>query len=86
MINRQDHPIGWVQMMFNLEDAHEHLGKLIDEMQADPAFGEPDFKVHLGHVVAHLNSAWFCRNHSENLTDAEWELSRARPTDLEPIA
>ena len=33
-----------------------------------------------------INGAWFCRNYSENLTDAEWELSRAYPTDLEPIA
>jgi hypothetical protein len=35
MINLRDHPIGWAQMMFNLEDAHEHLGRLIQEMQVD---------------------------------------------------
>jgi hypothetical protein len=86
MINIRDHPIGWAQMMFNLEDAHEHLGTLINEMQTDPTFGEPELAVNLGHVVAHLNRAWYCRNHSDDLTDAEWELSRAYPTDLEPIA
>ena len=78
MINLRDHPAGWAQMMFNLEDAHEHLGKLIKDIMADPEFGEPEFAVAPGHVVAHLNRAWYCRNHAENLTDAEWELSRAQ--------
>ena len=86
MINVRDHPVGWGQLMDNLEDAHEHLGKLITEMQADPKYGDPEFAVDLGHVVAHLNRAWFCRNYSENLTDAEWEVARGFPKDLEPIA
>jgi hypothetical protein len=86
VINMREHPVGWAQLMDNLEDAHEHLGKLIKEMQADPKYADPEFAVDLGHVVAHLNRAWFCRDHSENLTDAEWELSRGYPKDLEPIA
>jgi hypothetical protein len=73
-------------MTFNLEDAHEHLGNLIKSIQVDPQYGDPEFAVDLGHVVAHLNRAWFCRNHSENLTEAQWEVARAYPKDLEPIA
>jgi hypothetical protein len=52
MINIRDHPIGWAQMMFNLEDAHEHLGDLIKEMETDPDFGDSELAVSLGHVVA----------------------------------
>jgi hypothetical protein len=72
--------------MFNLTDAHEHLGNLIQEMTTDREFGEAAFAVDLGHVFAHLNRAWCCRNHLEGLSKEEWEIVRVFPMDLEPIA
>ena len=85
MINSHEHPVGWAQLVTELSDAHEHLGDLIRRMTADPGLDEPEFAVYLGHVVAHLNCAWYCRNHGDNLTDAEWESSRAYHKDLAPV-
>ena len=35
MINSKDNPLEWSQLMSELEDAHEHLGNLIKEMQKE---------------------------------------------------
>lgn len=86
MINLRDHPVGWAELMSNLDDAYEHLGRVITEMQTDQDFDEADFAIHMGHIAAHLNRAWFCRNYPDGLTDAEWAAARAYPNDLEPIA
>ena len=72
--------------LYDLEDAHEHLGELIKQVSTDASYGEPELRVDLGHVYAHLNRAWNRRLKSEDLTDEEWEASREFPDDLEPIA
>ena len=86
MINRNDNPVGWAMFLSELEDAHEHLGDLIKEMTADLEYGEPELRIDLGHVYAHLNRAWRRRLVAEDLTEAEWEDARAFPNDLEPVA
>ena len=86
MINRHEHPVGWAQLMSELEDAHEHLGRLIAEMTENTDYGDPNLAVDLGHVFAHLNRAWYCRTKPDNLSDAEWESAREYPSDLRPIA
>jgi hypothetical protein len=86
MIKLREHPVGWAELMSNMEDAHEHLGNLIQEMTTDPEFDDPEFAVNLGHVFAHLNRAWCCRNHPEGLGAEEWEAAGEFPKDLEPIA
>jgi hypothetical protein len=32
MINRDDNPVQWVLFLDELEEAHEHLGKLVADM------------------------------------------------------
>ena len=86
MINRHDNPVQWVLLMDQLEEAHEHLGKLIAEMRADSGDAEEQLRIYLGHVMAHLNRAWASRNITRELTDAEWESFREYPRDLSPIA
>ena len=86
MINRRDHPVSRTQFMAELDDAHEHLGKLIQDMTQDPAYGDSELRVDLGHVLAQLHRAWYCRDKPVNLTDHEWEVAREAPSDLEPIA
>lgn len=49
-------------LMYELDDAREALEKLVNEMKDDPEFSEEQFRIDLGHIYAHLNSAWHIRN------------------------
>lgn len=89
MIDPRRDPLAWSMLMYELEDAHEHLGNLIRDMKAD----EVAFRIDLGHVYAHLNRAWNLRDKTDAWHDSsnpgwdtEYEAARAFPTDLEPIA
>ncbi len=86
MINRKDNPIAWAMLLSDLEDAHDHLRDLIKEISAESEYGEPELRIDLGHVYAHLNRAWHRRLKSEDFTDSEWEAAGAFPDDLEPVA
>jgi hypothetical protein len=74
-------------LLYELVDAHEHLGALVAQMQAAGGIDEPDFAVQLGHVFAHLSRAWHGRA-NERLDDqsADPHAERSRfPTDLPPV-
>ena len=86
MINRTDNPVAWSMLLSDLEDAYEHLGELIKEISTEPEYGEPELRIDLGHVYAHLNRAWRRRLKSDDFTDSEWEAAGAFPDDLEPVA
>jgi hypothetical protein len=86
MIDRNLNPMGWSFLMDELQDAYEHLGDLIKEISSDTEYGEPELRVELGHVFAHLNRAWRRRNVPEDFSDAEWEAAGEFPDDLEPVA
>jgi hypothetical protein len=85
MINRDTNPVGWAALLYELEDAHEHLGNLIWDISADPDYAEGDLRVDLGHVYAHLNRAWFRRNVAEDFPEAEWTVATSFPVGIEPI-
>jgi hypothetical protein len=86
MINRIHDIVGWDMFVQELQDAHEHLGTLLKDMQANTDYGEPELRIDLGHVYAHLNRAWRRRLVSSDFTDAEWEAAGAFPQDIEPVA
>ena len=86
MIDRNLNPTGWSFLIDDLQDAHEHLGNLIKEMLAEPEYGEPELRVDLGHVYAHLNRAWRRRNVAQDFSEDQWEAAGAFPNDLEPVA
>ena len=86
MINRTGNPIGWSMLLSDLEDAHEHLGNLIRDISADVEYGEPELRIDLGHVYAHLNRAWRRRVIPDDFSDSEWVTAGAFPNDLEPVA
>jgi len=86
MINPKDSPVGWAMLMYELDDAHEHLGNLIKTISSDPEYTEEEFRVNLGHVLAHLNRAWRRRLVHEDMTEEEWNAAREYPDDLKPIA
>jgi len=81
MLNDAEHPVAWAMLMWELTDAHEHLGKLIAEMgELDDA----EYAIDLGHVFAHLNRAWHGRNHTEldHLSESERIEHSKFPVDL----
>jgi hypothetical protein len=85
MINQEQNPVVWAMLMYELDDAKEHLNQLIAELENNPDYDEASYRIDLGHVCAHLNRAWHRRNHSENFSEAEWKAASKFPTDLEPI-
>jgi hypothetical protein len=85
MINKQEHPVGWADLMYELEDAREHLSRLILEIASDPDYGDGNLRVDLAHVYAHLNRAWHGRNAADGLPDKQRDSASQFPQDLEPV-
>jgi hypothetical protein len=77
--------VSWAMMMYELSDAHEHLGELIQEMNREDSFDETDFRVQLGHVYAHLNRAWNGRNDTDAVNTEQREARSQMPVDLVPV-
>lgn len=88
MIGKRKDPVAWAMLTYELADAAEALDTLIRQLEEE-GYGEPEFRIDLGHVYAHLNRAWHMRdvdaasalNPSESVRH-EWTQF---PTDLTPI-
>ena len=50
MLSQDEHPVAWAMFEYELGDAHEHLGALIDKMHSAGGMDDDEFAVHLGHV------------------------------------
>lgn len=83
MIDKKLQPVEWAAFMYELEDAREHLEKLIKDHDQSADDGEEEFRVDLGHVYAHLNRAW--RRSLKDLADEEWEEASQFPGDLKIV-
>lgn len=86
MINSKANPVEWTMLMYELEDAHEHLSKLIHKMQESGSIDVESYAVDVAHIYAHLNRAWNSRDFVGEMDDSQWESFRPYPNDLEPIA
>lgn len=84
MITLQNNPVEWGLLMYELQDAHEHLGELIDEMSKDGAIDEADLRVHIGHIYSHLNRSWHSRGRTGDANDSTFEEESRFPNDLHP--
>jgi hypothetical protein len=86
MLSQEDHPVAWAMLLYELADAHEHLGALIAPMQAAGGADEAEFAVHLGHVYAHLNRAWHgrCDPNLDAVPGDQQAVRSQYPTDLPP--
>jgi hypothetical protein len=71
--------------MYELTDAHEHLGELVDRLNSKEQIDDTDFAVFLGHVYAHLNRAWHAKNEVDQISDENWPRFSEFPTDVRPI-
>jgi hypothetical protein len=87
MLSRDEHPVAWAMLLYELMDAHEHLGALLAQMRAAGQVEEADFAVQLGHVFAHLNRAWHGRADTDldAITDDQHAERSQYPTDLPPV-
>ena len=85
MISKKDNYAEWALLMYELDDAKEHLETLMREMTDDPEYDEANFRVDLGHIYSHLNRAWNARNRlgAEWTQEQQEELSQF-PTDIDP--
>ena len=81
MIDKRNDPVQWALLSYQLEDAAEELGKLIDEMSSADDFEEVDFRIWLEGIYAHLNNAWNMRHER----DPDADLSSRFPDDLTPL-
>ena len=72
------------RLMYELEDAQEHLAALISEMNATDDFEEVDLRIQLAHVFSHLNRAWHRRDKVHGLNQEEWQDASRFPSDLDP--
>lgn len=85
MINFKDNPVEWALLVYELTDASEHLKSLLDELETHGGSDEEDYKIQLGHVYAHLNRAWNCRNRKGEGTEDERDRESMFPSDLDPV-
>lgn len=85
MISKDAAPVEWAMLMYELDDAREHLESMMEKMTSDPSFDESVFRVHLGHIFSHLNRAWNRRDLIGELDDQTWQEVSKFPTDLDPI-
>lgn len=85
MINKENNSVEWSSLMYELEDASEHLNVLISAMENDPEFGEIDFKIQLQHIFSHLNRAWHRRKFDRKISEEEWMAASKFPDDLDML-
>ena len=86
MIKHDRNSRGRSLFLYELSDAHEHLGNLLKEASENPDYAEEDLRIDLGHVYAHLNRAWYRRNLAEDFPESDWDIATQFPGDLDPVA
>jgi hypothetical protein len=84
MINQKDNFVAWALLVENLDEAREHLQKLIEEMKHGDC-DESEFSINLGHIYAHLNRVWHSRNQTSEITSEQWSTFSQFPKDLQPV-
>lgn len=83
MIDQSTNPVEWALLVSELDEAREHLDDLTKELAASGAVDESVFSVRLGHVFAHMNRVWNCRNLGREISEEEWAEYSKFPTDIE---
>jgi len=83
MINPKSNPVEWAALMYELDDAKEHLEALINQMVED-GIDETDYQIQLGHIFAHLNRSWNSRNKIGEYNEQERKLFTKFPESIEP--
>jgi hypothetical protein len=85
MISKESDPVAWAMLLYELDDAKEHLEGLISDLMKNPNFDETDFSIQLRHVFSHLNRAWNHRDLPENYSEEQWLAASQLPIDFKPL-
>jgi len=86
MITKKDHYAEWALLLYELDDAKEHLDTLVREMTESADFAEEDFRIQLGHIYSHLNRAWSTRDRKgTEHTQEQFDEASRFPQDIDPI-
>ena len=81
MINKNDNPVEWALLIYELDEAREYIEEQLHQMKNDD-FCDIEFAILLGHVQAHLNRAWHVLNLKCLMSQEEFEIFNQYPTDL----
>jgi hypothetical protein len=84
VINKENNPVEWAMLCYELDDAREHLEELLKEMSELAELSAEDFEIQIGHIYAHLNRAWNSQNITSDHPHDQIELLSGFPTDLKP--
>ena len=84
MINKNDNPVQWALLLYELDDAIEHLGDIVKEMNIKGNIDEVEYRTSLGHVYSHLNRAWNSRNRTKEKDRDEFLAESQFPDDIQP--
>ncbi|WP_185234714.1 hypothetical protein [Teredinibacter franksiae] len=85
MIDKERNPIEWAQLMYELDDVHEHLGDLITKMNTSNEVRKEEYSIEMAHIYAHINRAWNSRNTVGEISESERKVHTEFPKDLKPI-
>jgi hypothetical protein len=85
VISKKNNPVEWSQLLYELDDAKEHLESLIEEMTKSKDFDEIDFGIALRHIYSHLNRAWNAKDHIGEVSTEDFDNYSNMPTDLKPL-
>ncbi len=83
MINVKTNPIEWSSLLYELEDAKDHLESLVTEMNKSGSIDEVEYEIQIGHVFAHLNRGWNSRSKIGEYDEKEREQFSSFPSDIE---
>lgn len=74
-------------VLFHLREAKEQLDSMIAEIPSDPEYDIGEFRVEMGHVYHHLNTAWNGRDQTDEqfkkCTDVDFARFRRFPQDAD---
>ncbi|MCK8136799.1 MULTISPECIES: hypothetical protein [Gammaproteobacteria] len=85
MIDRKSNPNEWSTLLYELEDAKEHLESLITQLDAAGQIDEEDFKIQLSHIYEHVNRSWNIRNITNDFENKDSAKLSGFPKDIEPL-
>ena len=74
-------------ILFHLLEAKEQLDSMITEIPDNPEYDIGEFRVEMGHVYHHLNTAWNGRDQADEqfkkCTDVDFAQFRRFPPDAD---
>lgn len=72
---------------FHLREAAEELNRMIAEVERNQSYDVEEFRVAIGHLYHHLNTAWNARNQTDEefaqCTDESFRRFRKFPLEAE---